>query len=318
MTDHSATSTAPARRPLVTFALFAFNQEAFVRAAVAGALAQTYSPLEIILSDDCSSDRTFEIMQDAVKDYAGPHRILLRRNPANLGLARHINTVVAAARGDYIVLAAGDDVSRPERTAISVDAFREHAVSLVHSKVDYIDALGHPVAHKPRREPLLWGDFDLLTAAESRSLYIGATAAVSRRLFEKYGPIEFFNAFEDLILGFRAVLESGSCLIDWPLVSYRLGGGLSQAKTDSRKEIRKNKELRKIQAYVDVYRQRCLDFAKADVKDHRVVAVLNNKLQEAELRLARRSGMFDLFQFISRHPIASFKSAYRALRRRRI
>lgn len=305
-------------RPLVTFALFAYNQEAFVRAAVAGALAQTYTPLEIILSDDCSSDRTFEIMQDAVKDYAGSHRILLRRNPANLGLARHVNTVAAAASGAYIVLSAGDDVSRPERTAISIGALHEHAVSLVHSKVDYIDALGHAVAHKPRREPLLWGDFDLLTAAESRSLYVGATAAVNRSLFEKYGPIEFINAFEDLILGFRAVLEGSSYLIDRPLVTYRLGEGLSQVKADLSKETRRNKELKKLQAYVDVYRQRRLDLAKANLKDHRVIAVLNKKLLETELRLALRSGMFELFQFIFRHPIVSFKSAYRALRRLRI
>ena len=54
--------TSP-ERPLVTFALFAYNQENYIRAAVEGAFAQTYQPLEIILSDDCSKDRTFEIMQ---------------------------------------------------------------------------------------------------------------------------------------------------------------------------------------------------------------------------------------------------------------
>ena len=54
----------PDERPLVTFALFAYNQEQFIREAVEGAFAQTYEPLEIILSDDCSTDRTFEIMQE--------------------------------------------------------------------------------------------------------------------------------------------------------------------------------------------------------------------------------------------------------------
>ena len=43
-------------RPLVTFALFAYNQEKYIREAVEGAFAQTYAPLEIILSDDCSTD----------------------------------------------------------------------------------------------------------------------------------------------------------------------------------------------------------------------------------------------------------------------
>jgi glycosyltransferase involved in cell wall biosynthesis len=54
----------PTDRSLVTFALFAYNQEKYIREAVEGALAQTYEPLEIILSDDCSSDRTFETMRE--------------------------------------------------------------------------------------------------------------------------------------------------------------------------------------------------------------------------------------------------------------
>jgi glycosyltransferase involved in cell wall biosynthesis len=45
-------------RPLISFMLFAYNQEHYIRRAVEAAMAQTYSPLEIILSDDASSDGT--------------------------------------------------------------------------------------------------------------------------------------------------------------------------------------------------------------------------------------------------------------------
>lgn len=54
------TETLPTECPLVTFALFTFNQQEYVRDAIEGAFSQTYEPLEIILSDNCSSDRTFE------------------------------------------------------------------------------------------------------------------------------------------------------------------------------------------------------------------------------------------------------------------
>ena len=67
------------RRPLITFALMAYNQEQLIEEAVAGALAQTYSPLEIILSDDCSTDRTFEIMEEMADEYKGPHSVSIRR-----------------------------------------------------------------------------------------------------------------------------------------------------------------------------------------------------------------------------------------------
>jgi hypothetical protein len=51
--------TSLKERPFVTFALFVYNQEKYIREAVEGAFSQTYEPLEIILSDDCSTDRTF-------------------------------------------------------------------------------------------------------------------------------------------------------------------------------------------------------------------------------------------------------------------
>jgi glycosyltransferase involved in cell wall biosynthesis len=58
-------------RPLVTFALFTYNRERYIREAVEGAFSQTYSPLEIILSDDCSSDSTFEIIREMAGAYVG-------------------------------------------------------------------------------------------------------------------------------------------------------------------------------------------------------------------------------------------------------
>ena len=97
-----------AEKPLVTFALFAYNQEQFIREAVEGAFAQTYEPLEIILSDDCSTDRTFEIMQVMAAKYKGPHQVQVRKNEKNLGLADHINEVVKVTHGQVVVVAAGD------------------------------------------------------------------------------------------------------------------------------------------------------------------------------------------------------------------
>lgn len=112
------------QRPLVTFALFAYNQEHFIRDAIRGALSQTYEPLEIILSDDCSSDRTFEIMQEMADAYEGPHRVRLNRSPENLGILGHLIDVGREARGSILVVAAGDDISKPERVAALIPMFQ--------------------------------------------------------------------------------------------------------------------------------------------------------------------------------------------------
>ena len=103
-------------RPLVTFALFAYNQEEYIRDAIQGALSQTYSPLQIILSDDNSSDNTFTIMQEIASQYKGPHQITLNRNQSNQGIGGHINKLMLLTKGEFIVIAAGDDISMPERT----------------------------------------------------------------------------------------------------------------------------------------------------------------------------------------------------------
>src|SRR5574344_1400791 len=112
--------------PVVSFCLFAYNQEKYISKAVHAALAQTYSPLEVVLSDDHSPDGTFEIMRRIAAEYRGPHRIILNRNERNLGLVAHINRVVAqCASGELLVLAAGDDWSKPERTATLVRRWEE-------------------------------------------------------------------------------------------------------------------------------------------------------------------------------------------------
>lgn len=128
-------------RPLVTFALFAYNQEKYIREAIEGAFAQTYEPLEIILSDDCSTDRTFEIMKSVADQYNGPHKIYVRKNQHNLGIAAHFNLLMRKSQGSLVIVAAGDDISFPERTKISVDAFRSIPdISIVEvAKIDFHD-----------------------------------------------------------------------------------------------------------------------------------------------------------------------------------
>src|SRR5262245_29481692 len=110
------------RRPLVTFYLMAYNQARFVRQAVEAALAQTYSPLQIVVSDDCSTDGTFEIIVEAVRDYSGPHELVLNRNDRNLGISEHVNRITRLARGDLLIASDGDDVSSPIRTERCVEA----------------------------------------------------------------------------------------------------------------------------------------------------------------------------------------------------
>lgn len=141
-------------RPLVTFALFAYNQEKYIREAVEGAFAQTYEPLEIILSDDCSTDRTFEIMEEMAKAYSGRHRIITIKQPQNIGTIDHVLAVAELSQGQLIVVAAGDDVSLPERTEKLAERWMSSNASIIYSGRAIVDEDGAELGVEPLPEPM--------------------------------------------------------------------------------------------------------------------------------------------------------------------
>ena len=137
------TSKLPQAQKLVTFALFAYNQEKYIIEAVEGAFAQTYEPLEIIISDDCSSDQTFEIIKEMAGQYPGPHRVIVRQSQTNRGLVRHIRDVVETASGDIVVVAAGDDISFSQRTKELVSLMEKEGAEFAASNYSRIGSDGY-------------------------------------------------------------------------------------------------------------------------------------------------------------------------------
>lgn len=209
--------------PLASLILIFYRQEQFVAEAVAGALAQTYPNLEIILSDDNSPDGTFEEIQKAVKDYKGPHKIIVNRNDKNIGLVPHVNkTMFDLSHGDYIFLDGGDDISLPNRVEIGVKAFLENPSipAVTYSRV-IIDKNGYEigkveVAHDSvsviDQEYLKKGNF--MAGAGALSL--------SRTLLDTFGRLNDDCQTEDSVLRFRALLLGGIfCLHNYGL-KYRV------------------------------------------------------------------------------------------------
>lgn len=209
-------------QPLVSFALLAYNQERYIAEAVTSALSQDYSPLEVILSDDCSTDETFEIMSSLAKDYEGPHKVVINRNQRNLGIGSHVNSIFALSRGKLVVMAAGDDISCQTRTSSLVSAWTDDGfrADCVFSDCYEIDESGRVMgirhlgteARKSRPE-----------AAKDGALVLGAVASWSRRLWETWGALDSDVVSEDSVFTLRAILSGGLLHVDSPLVRYRVG-----------------------------------------------------------------------------------------------
>lgn len=91
--------------PLFTVATITYNSSKWVRQSIESVLASSYENFEYIISDDCSSDDTWEIIQQ----YKDP-RIRAWQNEKNLGEYPNRNKVLQAARGKYIIYIDGDDI----------------------------------------------------------------------------------------------------------------------------------------------------------------------------------------------------------------
>jgi len=109
------------RTPKVTVIMAVYNAERFVRETVESILSQTLKDFEFIIVNDCSTDRTAEIL----KSYAD-RRIKIIDNKKNLGPAESRNIGLRRAKGAYIAVTDQDDISLPERLITQVKYMEKH------------------------------------------------------------------------------------------------------------------------------------------------------------------------------------------------
>lgn len=253
-------------QPLITFALFAYNQEKYIRDAVEGALSQTYSPLEIILSDDCSTDKTFEIIKDMAEKYQGVNKVIIRRNEENLGLIGHINKVMELVSGELIIGAAGDDISfsnRVERIYQDYITTDKQNFSIFSNGI-WIDEKGDEM-NPIHRKPIPKEKLTLLSYA-SRSIpgFInGCTLAFRKEVFEVFGPLQIDVGAEDIIIPFRSALLGRINYIHEPLIYYRrhLNRKKSHNGNYSFSKYRKSR-MNQIKFHINMYKSRLQDIQK--------------------------------------------------------
>ncbi|MGF6379104.1 glycosyltransferase involved in cell wall biosynthesis [Paraburkholderia atlantica] len=217
-------ATADTTRPLVSMLVIAYNQAEQIGDAVRSALAQTYEPLEIIVSDDASSDATYAAIEAALAGYSGPHRVIARRNTANQGISAHLSQLAQLAQGELLFVAAGDDMSAPERCERVVDCWLAHGrrPDLIATDLADMDESGHVHERVSPTELDRYHSFDDWLV--ERPWLIGAAHTWSRRLIERFGPMLPGAAAEDQIMVLRAILSGGAISLREPLVRYRRGG----------------------------------------------------------------------------------------------
>ena len=212
-------------KPRFTLLVTCYNFENFIREAVESALAQTYEPLDIIVSDDCSTDRSWEVIQETVAAYKGPHHVILNHNEKNLGFALNLNKSYGMARTDWVLNQSGDDISLPTRVEEYARFIETNpklrCVGAWYEEMDVTGKVRPPRYTQPSAAQL------------SQCLIpfvVGVVAAYHMDVFRVFGPIGGQVWNEDEVLPFRAKLIGEVGLVEKKLVQYRfhdanMGGG---------------------------------------------------------------------------------------------
>jgi glycosyltransferase involved in cell wall biosynthesis len=210
---------------LISIVLLSYNHEAFIEEAIDGVFSQTYAPLEIIILDDCSRDKTADVIERTIaKKYHSPPGCFVR-NAANGGSHAAFKAGLNLATGDFIIFTCGDDVMLPNMAKQMAEVWHREGVSLVTANVAYIDENSRPLNRTFRDEAKPADDsFEALARDGSNACCFGAAMGFERDIYRTFGWPPMHLSTHDIMLPFYAYLHKGARFISTPLLKYRVHG----------------------------------------------------------------------------------------------
>jgi glycosyltransferase involved in cell wall biosynthesis len=210
-----------------------YNCEQFVADAVTSVLDQQGPAVEILISDDASTDDTFGVAYRTVVDYisrvGSKHTVRMRAGTTRLQ-RDHLHLLANTAACDLICQAHGDDISHKLRCAILVRTFNQEATdaSMIFVNTSVVNARGETVL-EPKNSSSLpnikINPVDYGRAINALDEYlIGSNMAWRRSRFEHFPQLTTsYSAYgHDRVMTFRSVVVGGCYMLDTTLLKRRL------------------------------------------------------------------------------------------------
>jgi len=193
--------------PLVTIGIPTFNRaDQYLKEAIESAVNQTYPNLDIIVSDNCSSDDTGQI----VKSFNNS-RIRYHRHDKNIGGNANFNFCLKQARGAFFLLLHDDDLIDNDFIETCINAIGDrHEIGIVRTGTREIDQDGNVLIESPNTvEGLSNEEFYRHWFAWKTSLYLCSTLFNTSRLTEIGGFQSKHNLFQDVLAEFHLAAVYG-------------------------------------------------------------------------------------------------------------
>jgi glycosyltransferase involved in cell wall biosynthesis len=213
----------PFERPLISIVLLCYNQQDYVAEAIDGVLSQTYSPLEILIFDDCSSDNTAAVIESRLSARQTQHKVRFLRNSKNLNPAGTLKVGFDMAQGDLFVISCGDDIMFPAMVKRMADVWMTESVSLVTTNALYIDQHSNSL-NRMFRDPNMTADdsFETLARDGSNACCFGPAIGFEPEVYKTFGWVPPYIDGYDIMIPFYAYLLKGAKFVNEPLLKYRV------------------------------------------------------------------------------------------------
>lgn len=251
-----------------------YNVQDFVEQAISSITNQTYKNIEIIIVDDCSSDKTFEKLKKLAKQDS---RIKLLRNDTNLKICKTLNRALKESKGKYIVRMDGDDISDKDRIEKQIEYLEKNQeVDLVGNSVKNIDEKNNVFSITK-----YCSDFKELKKLAKYGTPVLHIWAARREVYEKlegYREIPYVEDYDFLL----RMITSGykfSNLENYYGYSVRFRQG-NTATTNGIEQVKAFKYVRKL--YEERLQNKNNRDSHSENKFHRAIFIDSNERQKYE------------------------------------
>lgn len=136
------------QNPLVSIIIYNFNYGKFLRECIESAINQTYENIEIIMSDNASTDDSWEIFMEFEQKYRD--KFFIARNYQNFGTDHNFAVCWSARKGAFHVVLGSDDILEPTFVERAMHVMQAHpGIGYVMCHRSIIDAEGKKTAEVP-------------------------------------------------------------------------------------------------------------------------------------------------------------------------
>lgn len=210
----------------ISVAMATYNGEKYIKEQLDSILHQTQRVDEIIICDDCSSDRTVEI----INDYIQENTILrLYQNKVNLGYKENFKKAMSLCKGDFVFLCDQDDIWKRDKVKLMLGKMYDNPqIKVLASSFSYINQ-NSQLINGEKNETFYYGSIQqgeikpiTFTELLLHNYFQGCCMCLRKEMVQDFRTYYSALAPHDWLMNIMAASQNGMYFWNNPMIYYRL------------------------------------------------------------------------------------------------